>query len=119
MTTDMIIKDLPRLCETPLPTTVVLLPQSEELRRAQIITELVRGSFIYVGQRVRPVSDEIFMKRGYARIIGLADTYTKYKGSYTDTTVPWPDDDNPLIVAASYENDNYIVNATTNYFRAD
>lgn len=116
MTTDMIVKELPRLRDTPLAEVTILIPQTEELRRDNVIKALLRPFFFYTGQRVRPIDEETFKTAGYARIIGIADTYQKYKG--TDKKVEWPEHDNPMLLAATYENNNFTVNATVDYFKA-
>lgn len=116
MTTDMIVKELPRICTTPLAAPVVLLPTGEEMRRNQVITDLLKTRFFYIGQRVRPKNEEAFQKDGYARITGIADTYQKFKGTLTKDE--WPKNDNPMIIAASFEKNGFNVNATVTYFRA-
>lgn len=114
MTIEMIVKELPRVADTPLPSPIVLLPSSEETLRNNLIKELVAKSPLFIGQRVKPYDNTVFDTKGYARIIGIARTYGAYKGTMTEDQLKW--DGNPMLVAARYEKDGDIVNATINYF---
>lgn len=115
MNTDMIVRELPRIKTDPLPTTTVLIPVSEERRRDDIIKQLTNNLNFYTGTRVRAVNDEDFAKDGYARIVGVITSYAAWKGTLKDDELKWTD--NPMLVAARYEDSGFVVNATTNYFK--
>ena len=114
MTTDMIVKDLPRICTTELEKPLLLV-DLEAQRRDNVIKALVAKAFFYTGQSVRAHNESDFARDGPARIIGIAGSYKAFIG--TDKEADWPNDDNPMIVAARYEKSGQVVNATTNYFR--
>lgn len=115
MNTDMIVKELPRLGTAPLPAAVIILPTAEENRRDARIRELLRESAIWIGQKVRPADDDEFNKSGHAYIIGLARSYKEWIGSNAENAKEWSE--NPLIVAARYDKNSFVVNATVNYFK--
>jgi hypothetical protein len=118
MTTDMIVKELPRICTSVLEKPLLLIDNTEYHRRDCVIKNLVATSYFYTGQSVRAVDDAAFARDGLARIIGSASTYKAFVGTEKESDVKWPLDDNPMIVAARYEKSGQVVNATTNYFRA-
>lgn len=124
MSTDMIVKDLPRLktgnsamvtLYAP-PGVVHLLPTPLEVKRNKIIVEAVRTTPLYIGMRVKPAFKTVYEKEGTAIIKGIAKTYADFKGTLKDDEIVWPPNDNPMIVAAVYEQSGEVVNATINYF---
>ena len=117
MTTDIIVKDLPRICTTELEKPLLLVDNIESQRRNNIILSLVAQSFFYTGQAVRAKNDVDFARDGAARIVGVCTNYKAFLGTEKEADVQWPDNDNPMIVAARYDKSGQVVNATTNYFR--
>lgn len=129
MTTEMIVKELPRIAtgdsgvvkkvtvvQSWTPTTYDVGYPNETKRRNIIIEDMVRKSPLTPGMRVRPKDDSTYADKGAARISAIAQNYKEWKGNVADCDVKWPSGDNPTIVHAQYEDDNFCVEATINYF---
>lgn len=115
MNTDMIIKELPRIKNDPLPKTTILLTDNEIRKRDDVIRLLTKDLNFYTGARVRANDNQDFARDGYARVVGVATSYKAWLGTQKEEDVTWTD--NPMLVAARYEDNGKMVNATTNYFR--
>jgi hypothetical protein len=86
--------------------------------RMAVISKLWREcSYRSPGTLVRPAADDAFEKNGLYRVVSVCATWNDYKGSATnELKIPWPANDNPMIVVAINLKTNKNIEATTNYF---
>jgi hypothetical protein len=100
------------------PGATKLLDNATYNHRTKVIATLWKNcQYKTIGQLVRPASDEAFQKEGLYRIVSVCATWQQYRGSANnELEVPWPANDNPMLVVAINLKNNKNIEATTNYF---
>ena len=93
-----------------------LIPYKEIDRRNTIIKNLWSSCPYFVGELVRPLSDEDFKAEGLYTVQSITKDWFEFAGKEKFADIIWPKHDNPMIVTAIQQSNGKYVNATVNYF---